>query len=419
MVASKFASPEYDVRMISEKAQVDAILTGSILSDGERLRVTTQLVQAPDGALLWSNTAQVSLRDIFMLQDNLVDRIVQSLAVPLTAREQRALKHDVPASAVGYEFFLRANQLIAEDYNARNVALARDLYLQSVEADPKYAPGWACLARTYRYLGKFVGDPAGNAARAEAAFQKAFGLNPDLALTHNLYTAHETDLGRSLDAMARLLKRAHTHANDPDLLTGLVQACRYCGLLNASLAADGRARQLDPSVRTSVSYTYLHLGEFQKALDHCPAPSDLFVLPRSLEALGRRADAIAMTKEYENGFPEPHRQWFVAVRACLEGDYPTAAAAFHKAPSLVDPEARFLQACFLARVQESERAMEFLSLALDGGYRCHRGLLYHPWLKRLRSDARFTDLVNRASEMSLQARTVFLANGGGRILGAA
>jgi hypothetical protein len=76
--------------------------------------VTTQLVQAPDGALLWSNTSQVLLRDIFRLQNDLVDRIVQSLALPLAAREQRSLKHDVPANAAGYESYLRANQLVAE-----------------------------------------------------------------------------------------------------------------------------------------------------------------------------------------------------------------------------------------------------------------------------------------------------------------
>lgn len=418
IVAAKLASEEYDVKTISEKAQVDAILTGSILSDGENLRVTTQLVQAPDGALVWSNTAQVSLRDIFRLQDSLVDRIVQSLAVPLTAREQRALKHDVPASALGYEFFLRANQLIAGGYTAQNMVLARDLYLQSVDADPNYAPAWACLARAHRYLGKFVEDAAANLARAEEAFQKAFALNPDLALTHNFYTGHETDLGGSLNAMARLLKRAHTHQNDPSLLTGLVQACRYCGLLGASVAAHDRAKQLDPNVKTSVAYTYLHLDEFQKALDHCPTPTDLFVVVRALEALGRGAEIITILNEYEKGFPEPHRQWFVSARAALGGDYPTAMAAFAKAPPMTDPEAQFWQATFLARIQQHERALEFLSNALDGGYRCHHGLVHHPLLHPLQSDTRFTDLVNRAAEMSLQARAVFLDNRGDLILSA-
>ena len=144
MTATRFAaSPEVDVKMISEQAQVDAILTGTILSDGEHLRVTTQLVQAPDGKLLWSNTSQATLRNIFQLQDDLVERIVQSLTLPLTAREHRALKHDVPASAIAYECYLRANQL-ATAGDLQSMTLARDLYRRCVDDDAAYAPAWAC-----------------------------------------------------------------------------------------------------------------------------------------------------------------------------------------------------------------------------------------------------------------------------------
>ncbi len=417
MVASRFASGALDLNAIAEQAQVDAVLTGTLLSDGEHLRVSNQLIEAPSGTVLWSNTSQVSMRDIFQLQDELVDRIVQALAVPLTAGERRALKHDVPASALGYEFFLRANQLVAAGYNAENMMLARDLYLRSVEADPKYAPAWASLARTYRYIGKFVGDGAANLAQAEDAFQKAFALNPDLAVAHNFYTAHETDLGRPLEAMARLLKRAHTHRNDPHLLSGLVQACRYCGLLEASVAADDRAKQLDPHVRTSVAYTYLHLGQFQKALDHCPSPTDFFVMAPSLEALGRLQEAIALARELEKTTPEPFRRAFVVYRACLEGDYSAARKAIERTLPLSDPEARFYTACLLAKMNQPERALKSLSLALDGGYCCHHALLHDPWLDALRPHSQFMEIVDRAAALELQARTVFLDNGGGRLLG--
>ena len=223
MTASRFAaSSELDVNAIAEQAQVDAILTGTILSDGEHLRVTTQLVEAPSCTVLWSNTSQVSLRDIFQLQDDLVDRIVQSVKLPLTAREERALKHDAPTSALGYEFYLRANQLAFTSFDGPNWVLARDLYLRSVEADPKYAPAWAGLGRTYHLIGKYgVDDLTESLAHAEDAFQKAFRLNPELALAHNFYTSLETDSGRALKAMERLLKRAHAHRNDPILLAGL------------------------------------------------------------------------------------------------------------------------------------------------------------------------------------------------------
>lgn len=77
--------------------------TGTIRSDGEHFRVPTQLMEAPSGTVLWSNTSQMTLRDIFQVQDELVDRIVQSLALPLTESEHRPIKHDVPANASAYE----------------------------------------------------------------------------------------------------------------------------------------------------------------------------------------------------------------------------------------------------------------------------------------------------------------------------
>jgi tetratricopeptide (TPR) repeat protein len=261
-----------------------------------------------------------------------------------------------------------------------------------------------------------VGEKVENTTRAEDAFQKTFELNPDLALAHSFYTAHECDLGRSLEAMERLLKRASTHPNDPNLLTGLVQACRYCGLLDASIAAHHQAKRLDIHVRTSVAYSYLQLGEFQTALDLCPTLTDFFVVAPSLEALGRVQEAIALAKEFEKTTLEPFRYAFVVYRACLEGDYRTALKASGRF-QLDDPEARFYTACLMAKMNQPERALESLSLALDNGYRCHHALVHDRWLDSLRTDDRFRELVNRAAEMNLEARAVFLDNGGNRSLG--
>jgi tetratricopeptide (TPR) repeat protein len=393
------------------------------LSDGEHLRVSTQLVQAPEGTLLWSTSSQVSLQDIFQLQDDLADRIVKALALPLTSREQRALKHDVPANAMAYELYLRANQLVAVGYDARNMILARDLYLRSVEADPKYAPAWACLGRTYRLIGKYgVEDLPTNLARAEDAFQKSLGLNPDLALAHNFYTSLETDMGHSLRAMERLLKRAGEHPNDPHLFAGLVHACRYCGQLKASVAAHELARRLDPNIRTTVVYTHLNRGDFQAVLDQ-RGPGDEFAELQALIALGRKPEAMAYFLEFEKTNPMAQLLLYAASRrAFIEGDRTKSLDALDAlleldGPLTRDPESHFWMARDLASLNQPDRALSLLSLTLESGYRCHYALLHDHCFDSVRLHRGFTELVARAEALDLEARTVFLENGGQDLLG--
>jgi tetratricopeptide (TPR) repeat protein len=422
MAASRFTdSPRLDIKTVAEQAQVDAILTGTILSDGERLRVNTQMVEAPSGAVLWSNTSQASIRDIFQLQDELVDRIVDSLALPLSTGEQRALKHDVPASATAYEWYLRANQIAAAG-GVANMTQARDLYLRCVDLDSNYAPAWARLGRAYRILGKFdPGDASEKLMRADEAFKKAFTLSPELALAHNFYTVLESDLGRSLDSVERLLKRARTHRNDPNLFAGLVQACRYCDLLPASVAAHERAHQLDPLIPTSVAWTYRSLGDFQAVLDSSGAWDGLAWVPAMI-GLGRRADAIERLRELEISGPRKEKvPYSLMWRAYLEDDLKRAVAALERAMELVpfhkrDPEARFMLAQEFAMLGEPDRALEHLSLALDEGYRCHYSLVHHGEWDFLRDHPQFKMLTDRAAESSQYAKTLFLDNGGDRLL---
>ena len=140
-----------DQRPASALVAAEELKSCLVLGDAA-IRVTTQLVGAPGGEVLWSHAAHATLRDVFQLQDDLVQRIVSSLSLPLTAREQQLLKHDVPANPTAYELFLRGNQLQQQATLASldAASLAKDLYLRSLEADPQYAPAWVNLGRCYR-----------------------------------------------------------------------------------------------------------------------------------------------------------------------------------------------------------------------------------------------------------------------------
>jgi tetratricopeptide (TPR) repeat protein len=362
----------------------------------------------------------LTLREVFQLQDDLVQRIVESLSLPLTAREQRLLRQDVPASPTAYEFYLRANQLMRDVGLGASepLLIARDLYLRCLEDDPRYAPAWARLARCYRLLGKFGEGPIEDLARAESCLQRALELNPSLALAHKLYAQLETDLGRAEDAMTRLLLRTHAGSADAELFAGLVHACRYCGLLEASVAAHEQARRLDARITTSVRHTFWLLGEYERALQEI-GTMRLYLDALVLASMGREAEAVLALRERERERRSELSRVFVAsLRALLEGKHEESLEATEQCLAQVsDPEAQYYLARQLARLGAHDRALEEIQRAVGQGFSCPQILARDPWLDPLRDRRQFGAILQRAESGRRQAADAFLAAGGEKLLG--
>ena len=414
IVASRFGSGPLDPKVIAAEADVDFVLTGSLLRSAEQLRVSTQLTEVPSGTLRWSHSSQVSLGDIFSVQDELATRIVDSLSVPLTTREHGMLKRDVPSSARAYEYYLRGNQL---SLDSKQWSVAQDLYLRCVEADPRDAPAWARLGRTYHVIGKYVDSDARESMdRAEMAFTRALDLNPELPLAHKLYAQLEVDLGRAEHAMARLLKRAP--AADSELFAGLVSACQYCGLLEASIAADSHARRLEPRVRTSVVHTWFLLEDYDR-IANTRLEENPYIVALSLDALGRSAEAIAQLRQLEDKTRTRMRDFMIAARTMMEGDGVASVAAIGRivASDFRDPEGLFYLTRHLARLNETDRALDLLRRVVEGGFFCFPVMANDPWLDPLRGASEFATLLSRAQARHQEAAATFARVGGDLILG--
>jgi TolB-like protein len=413
---ARFTGHEIDFARIAAEAHVDLVMTGTLLRAGDAIRVTTQLVGAPGGDVLWSHAAHATLRDVFQLQDDLVQRIVSSLSLPLTTREQQLLKHDVPANPTAYEFYLRANQLQRQAtlVSLEAAGLARDLYLQSVEADPQYAPAWANLGRCYRVVGKAGGEGAEDyLKRAESCLQRALTLNPQLASVTRAYAQLESDIGRSKDGLVRLLTAARTNDRDPELWAGLVHACRYCGLLPASIAAHERARQLDPTIATSVRHTYWLLGDANGALQAAGRVYFYFEA-MVLASIGRTDDALVGLQEMERTHrPELMQNFIGSLRCLLEGKRAESlAASEYCVQHFPDPEAMFYMARQIARLGESARALEVLNLVVDRGFLLSSAISNDPWLAPLRSLPACDQLLQRTRRLEEDAAQAFTRMGG-------
>jgi eukaryotic-like serine/threonine-protein kinase len=421
--AERYAGEQPDLKLIAAETGVDAVVLGSLLSAAEQVRVAIQLVEVPSGTLVTTRTAQVALSNIFELQDELTRQIVDALAIPLSAHDRQALIQDAPTRPEAYELYLRANHLAEDASHLRNLTTARDLYRRCLELDPNFAPAWARLGRVHRVMAKFGhARYADEAPQAEQAFRKALELNPDLPLTHNLYTNFEIEeQGRAREAMVRLLRQAGRRAADPDLLTGLVISCRFCGLLQASLAADRRARRIDPGVRTSVAYTHWLLADYQQTmLTDLGAFHGLRLA--CLWMLGRKGEAIETARHLQSHQPEGAEHWYLkAELAAFEGDRDACIAATRQVlgTGFHDPEGLLFGVRVAAFVGATDFALDMLGKVVDGGMHCPTALVRDPWLDSLRTEPEFVRLLRRSEQERAESLRAFIQAGGERLLGAA
>lgn len=413
--AARFATDAPDLKALAAQADVDRVLMGSLLRAGDQLRATTQLVEAPAGTLVSSQTLQAPLGDVFRLQDELAQRIVESLSPSLSGREGPR-RRGAPASARAYEFYLRANEVV-RDWS--HVAVARDLYRQCVDEDPSFAPAWASLGRCHRLLAKYYLDrPEENLARADEAFRRALELDPELPVAHKLFAHREAETGRARDAMVRLLGLARSTRNDPEIFAGLVHACRYCGLLEASEAAHREARRLDPHISTSVVYTWWARGDMARVLAETSDAGDSELRTMALEALGRQDEARKSLHATPVSALVPVFAAILRALLALLDRSPDAAEGFAElAATHTDPEALFMYGACQARVGDAGRALPTLVASVEGGFTVPQALRDHPWLAPLREASTFGRLVERAEAARGEAERAYQAAGGPALLG--
>ena len=417
-VGEKYASGEIDAERIAAETGVQHALTGTIQRAGERLRVCAQLMSVPEGAVVWSETLESPVGDLFALQDELSRHICDSFKRDVVSTRRTSRHADKPASPEAYEYFLRANQM---GYNFGKLADARRLYRSAVEEDPEFAPAWARLGRVCRVMAKYGhGEGAPLLEESGNAFRRALELNSDLALTHNLYAYYQIEeLGQSVEAMVRLLGQARRAPNDPDLFAGLVVACRFCGLLDASVEADRRARRLDPGIPTSISYTHLMRGDYAAAIgsdDEDVSWSHFYALP----LLGRTDEALEKCREREQRSQHGiERAMLACTRAALEGNAAECVRGAEEVfdSSFHDPEGLYFEIRNLVHIGEHARALSKLSDIVRRGFYCWQALESDPWLAPVRATAEFSSALVAARAGSDEAARAYDEAGGTILLG--
>ncbi len=170
------------VQQVAEELGVRYVLEGSVQRSGERVRITTQLIDAQTGNHLWAENYDRKSGDIFALQDDINDHVTLALQVKLTEGEQARIRRGHMDNPEAYEYYLRGLEIYRTFTKEAN-AQARKLYEKAVAVDPNYALGWCSVGWTHYRDGRFgwTDTPKKSLALAEELAMKALAMDDSMS----------------------------------------------------------------------------------------------------------------------------------------------------------------------------------------------------------------------------------------------
>ena len=207
--AFTFKGRRVEVAQVARQLGVSHVLEGSVRKAGQRVRITAQLIEGATDSHAWAERYDRDLNDIFALQDEISEAIVDALKIKLLASEKRAIEQRSTTNPEAYKLYL-----MARHYNAMGSGRHREIVVRlckrAVEIDPGYARAWALLAlcqANKRLVEASTGDTGWDAA------ERALMLEPDLAEAHAAKGRILGDQGRLDEALA---EHERAMALDPD-----------------------------------------------------------------------------------------------------------------------------------------------------------------------------------------------------------
>ena len=295
---------------IARELNVDAIVEGSVVRSGPRVRVTAQLVQARTDQHLWADTYDRDLGDVLKLQGEVADAIAQQVRAQLTANQQSQLHHDSAVNPAAYDAYLRGRIFFVNgDMQPDMLRQAQHYFEASLHEDPNFALAYAGLADSYVYLAFSRAMPRDQAYQsAKAALAKALELDESIGEAHDTMGVLDSQFDWNWDAADREFKRAI--ALSPSYSCAHEDRAMFLPVIGRRADALAEIKQIDqldygPSAAGVETFAYFELRDYpaligasQRALLLNPNDwGEHYHLGVGYEGTGKLAEAISEYKK--------------------------------------------------------------------------------------------------------------------------
>jgi TolB-like protein/Tfp pilus assembly protein PilF len=364
-VASRTSSFAYkdrpeDIRVIGQKLNVESVLEGSVRKTDDRLRITTQLINAADGYHIWSKSYDCEVRDVFAIQLEIAHSIAGALEVELSDDEKYALGQTPTASIEAYDFYLRGREFFYR--NKRQYILhAIEMFSRAIEKDSGYAS-------------------ASEREQARDDSAKALELAPELSEAHaarglalainEQYEEAEKAFERAVALNQELFEAYYFYA----------RTCFVQGKYEQAKDLFVEASRADPADYQSpalLAFLYKTIGQEEKM-----AP----VLREAMDRIERR---LALN-------PDESRAIYLGADVLIRMGEKEKAMEWVKRLAATDrdePAILYGIACLYSLIGKLEEAVYYLSKSVDAGFAHRQYLEKDGDLDAIRNHSRYTELI--------------------------
>ena len=402
--AAKTGQGEPDPQLMARELNVDKLLTGTFLKEGDDLRINLQLIDVPNKQVLWAQPLDLKYDRLLTVQDRVTQQVLSGLHVNLTPIESEQLTRNVPRNPLAYEAYLRG----LDAYQAGDYARALSNLEQSTTLDPEYAGAWAHLGRAYTAQASFAFGGRAVYQQAQQAYEKSLALNPQEIEARIFLANLFTDTGRAEEAVPQLRTVLKTNPEHAEAHWELGYAYRFGGMLPESIKEGELARQLDPHVKlnSSAFNSYLYAGQYDKFLQSLPPRNDqafiVFYRGFAYYYLNQRTQAA---EHFERAYaldPSLYTQIGKALSAGLTGQTAQGITLLRdterklEAGGVIEAEGTYKVAQGYAMLGDKTAALRLLRRSIEGGFFCHPYFISDPLLGNLRMEAEYAQLMDAA-----------------------
>jgi TolB-like protein/DNA-binding winged helix-turn-helix (wHTH) protein/Tfp pilus assembly protein PilF len=395
---------------IARELNVDAVVEGSVLRSGERVRINTQLIRVPADEDMWAQSYEGDLRDTLALQSKVAQDIAEQIRVTLNRRERAALEKSQAVNPVAYEAYLKGRYFLNKR-TGDGLSKAIEYFNSAIESDPTYAEAYSGLADAYALSGDWkygvlspkdafpkaraaatkalaldgsLGEAHASLAfaldlygwdweAAEAEYKQAIKLKPGYATAHQWYSWHLIMMGRNSEAMSEIRKAESLDPVSLIISADIADALCVAHLYDEAVQQSKKTLELDPNFAVghyelgqALVQKHMYdeaIAEFQRAIE-LSGHSGAFdsSLGHVFAVSGRKEEALNMVK----------------VLKARDDQNPSAGADI---------------AMIYVGLGDQDQAMIWLSRAYEDRFKA--SILLRPAFDPLRSNVQFKDLRRR------------------------